>query len=143
MNMKKGLINICFMFFGIVIIFLLTFTYMLYFQVGNITKNIKSELYYELMNGKLELDKDDLSYADFNIDKIGLENRLKEWTENIKEKQINLDKIEIEELLTNITSDRTTLSVKLKVTFVPLIKIRDKLSFYIHDEIDLKLLEYK
>ena len=49
------------MVFGIVIILVLTFVYMLYFQVGNITSNVKEEVYYALMNTKLELDKEDLS----------------------------------------------------------------------------------
>ncbi|MBR6688652.1 MAG: hypothetical protein IKL68_01385 [Clostridia bacterium] len=140
--MKKGIINICFMFFGMVMIFVLTFTYILYFQVGNITNNIKQELYYTLMNGKLELNKEELSYSNFNIDKIKLENRLQKWSEDVKKTLINVDKVEIEELLTNIVLDKAILKVKIKVTFRPLVKIRDELSFYIQEEIDLRLLKY-
>ena len=140
--MKKGIINICFMLFGIVIIFVLTFVYMLYFQVGNIDSNIKEELYYALMNTKLELDKEDLSYANFNVDTIKLDERLNEWAIDTKNAQINVNKIEVEELETKEYLDKFVVKVKLKVTFIPLVKIREKLSFYIEDEIDLKLLKY-
>ncbi len=140
--MKKGIINICFMVFGIVIIFVLTFVYMLHFQVGNITSNVKEELYYALMNTKLELDKEELAYANFNIDNIKLDERLNKWAKDTKDTQINVDKIEIEELQSMEYSDKATVKVKLKVTFIPLVKIREKLSFYIEDEIDLKLLRY-
>ena len=140
--MKKGIINICFMLFGIVIIFVLTFVYMLYFQVGNIDSNIKEELYYALMNTKLELDKEDLSYANFNVDTIKLDERLNEWAIDTKNSQINVNKIEVEELETKEYLDKFVVKVKLKVTFIPLVKIQEKLSFYIEDEIDLKLLKY-
>ena len=140
--MKKGIINICFILFGIVIIFVLTFVYMLYFQVGNIDSNIKEELYYALMNTKLELDKEDLSYANFNIDTIKLDERLNEWAIDTKNSQINVNKIEVEELETKEYLDKFVVKVKLKVTFIPLVKIQEKLSFYIEDEIDLKLLKY-
>ena len=140
--MKRGIISICFMFFGIILIFVLTFTYMIYFQVGNITKNVKSELYYALMNSRLELDKEELSYSNFNIDKLKLADRLNEWKEDIKNNLIQVERIDIEELLTNIVIDKAIIKVKLKITFVPLVKVRDKLSFYIEDEISIKLLEY-
>lgn len=140
--MKRGIISICFMFFGIILIFVLTFTYMIYFQVGNITKNVKSELYYALMNSRVELDKEELSYSNFNIDKLKLADRLNEWKEDIKNNLIQVERIDIEELLTNIVIDKAIIKVKLKVTFVPLVKVRDKLSFYIEDEISIKLLEY-
>jgi hypothetical protein len=141
--MKNGIINISFMLFGIIIIFVLTYMYVLYFQVGSISKNIKSELYYILMECKLELSKDDLAYANFKMDKSKIETRIYKWAENTRKSQINVKNIEIEELLTNIMQDRVTLKVKLKITFSPVIKIRDKLSFYIKDEIVLKLLKYK
>ena len=140
--MKKGIINICFMVFGIVIILVLTFVYMLYFQVGNITSNVKEELYYALMNTKLELDKEDLSYANFNVDSIKLDERLNDWARDTQNTQINVDKIEVEELETRAYVDKFTVKVKLKVTFIPLVKVQEKLSFYIEDEIDLKLLKY-
>lgn len=130
------------MLFGIVIIFVLTFVYMLYFQVGNIDSNIKEELYYALMNTKLELDKEDLSYANFNVDTIKLDERLNEWAIDTKNAQINVNKIEVEELETKEYLDKFVVKVKLKVTFIPLVKIQEKLSFYIEDEIDLKLLKY-
>ena len=130
------------MLFGIVIIFVLTFVYMLYFQVGNIDSNIKEELYYALMNTKLELDKEDLSYANFNVDTIKLDERLNEWAIDTKNAQINVNKIEVEELETKEYLDKFVVKVKLKVTFIPLIKVQEKLSFYIEDEIDLKLLKY-
>ena len=140
--MKNGFINICLMFFGITMILTLTYAYMLYFQVGNITKNIKQELYYSLMNSKLVLNKEELSYGAFDIDEIKLEKRLEDWAREVNKTLINVEKVEIEEMLTNISTDKAILKVKLKVTFSPIVKIRDKLSFYIQDEIDLKLLEY-
>lgn len=140
--MKNGIINICFMFFGIILIFVLTFTYMLYFQVGNITKNIKEELYYALMNSRLELDKEELSYSNFRIDEFKLEDRLNRWKDEVKNDLIQVEKIEIDKLLTNIVIDKAIIKVKLKVTFIPLVKVRDKLGFNIEDEISIKLLEY-
>ena len=140
--MKRGLINICFIFFGIIVIFVLTFTYILYFQVGNITKNIKEELYYAIMNSRLELDKEELSYSKFSVDKLKLEDRLNIWKENVKDELIQVERIDIEELLTNIVIDKAITKVKLKVTFIPLVKVRCKLSFYVEDEISIKLLKY-
>lgn len=140
--MKNGFINICLMFFGIAMILTLTYAYILYFQVGNITKNIKQELYYSLMNSKLVLNKEELSYGAFDIDEIKLEKRLEDWAREVNKTLINVEKVEIEEMLTNISTNKAILKVKLKVTFSPIVKIRDKLSFYIQDEIDLKLLEY-
>ncbi|MBR6613990.1 MAG: hypothetical protein IKK84_04410 [Clostridia bacterium] len=140
--MKKGIINICLMFFGIIIIFILTFTYILYFQVGTITKNIKEDLYYTLMNGILDLDKEELSYAKYSIDNFSLEKRLNKWAEETAKRELNVQNIEIEEIVTDMLSDRAKIKVNLKVTFIPLIKIREKLSFYLQDEIDLMLLEY-
>ena len=140
--MKKGIINISLMVFGIIIIFIFTYVYIIYFQVANISKNIKSELYYILMECKLELNEEDLAYANFKMDKTKIESRIYKWAENAKKAQINVKKIEVKELLTNIMQDRVTLKVKLKITFSPIIKIRDKLSLYIQEEITLKLLEY-
>ncbi len=140
--MKNGLINVCLMFFGIAMILTLTYAYLLYFQVGNITRNIKQELYYALMNSKLELNKQELSYGTFSLDEIKLEKRLNDWTNEVKEMLINVEKVEIDELLTNTSVNNAMLKVKLKVTFRPIVKIRDKLSFYIQDEIDLRLLKY-
>ena len=130
------------MFFGIILIFVLTFTYMLYFQVGNITKNIKEELYYALMNSRLELDKEELSYSNFRIDEFKLEDRLNRWKDEVKNDLIQVEKIEIDKLLTNIVIDKAIIKVKLRVTFIPLVKVRDKLGFNIEDEISIKLLEY-
>ncbi len=141
--MKKGIINICFMFFGIITILVITFTYILYFQVGTITKNIKADLYYTLMNGTIELDKEELSYDKYSINNYELEKRLEKWAcENVR-KEMNVQCIEIVEVLTDMLADRAKIKVKLKVTFIPLIKIRGKLTFNLQDEIDLMLLKYK
>lgn len=131
------------MFSGIIIIFILTFIYILHFQVGTIIKNIKADLYYTLMNGILELDKEALSYAKYSIDNYELEKRLEKWADEIIRKEINVENVEIIEIMTDMLTDRAKIKVKLKVTFVPLIKIRAKLSFFLEDEIDLKLLKYK
>ncbi len=141
--MKKGIINICFMFFGIILIFILTFVYILHFQVGTIIKNIKSDLYYTLMDGILELDKEELSYSKYSVNNYELEKRLEKWTDEIARKEINVKNVEIKEILTDMLTDKAKIKVKLKVTFMPLVKIRDKLSFYLEDEIDLMLLKYK
>ena len=47
------------------------------------------------------------------------------------------------EISTDMLTDRAKIKVKLKVTFIPLIKISSKLSFFLEDEIDLMLLKYK
>lgn len=141
--MKKGIINICFMFFGIIMIFTLTFVYILHFQVGTIIKNIKADLYYTLMNSTLELDKEALAYAKYSINNYELEKRLEKWIDEIAEKEINVQNVEMIEISTDMLTDRAKIKVKLKVTFIPLIKISSKLSFFLEDEIDLMLLKYK
>ncbi len=140
--MKKGIINICFIFFGIIIILIITFVYILYFQVGTITKHIKSELYYTLMNGVIELDKEELSYSKYNINNFELEKRLEKWADEIAKGKMNVQRVEIVEVLTDALVDMAKIKVKLKVTFVPLIKIRGELTFDLQDEIDLMLLKY-
>ena len=76
------------------------------------------------------------------MDSIKLDDRLNKWAKDTKNTQINVDKIEVEELETRAYVDKFTVKVKLKVMFVPLVKVQQKLSFYIEDEIDLKLLKY-
>ena len=57
--------------------------------------------------------------------------------------EINVQNVEMIELSTDMLTDRAKIKVKLKVTFIPLIKISSKLSFFLEDEIDLMLLKYK
>ena len=141
--MKKGLLNISIMFFGITIIFIITFVYLMYFQVGILTEEIKNEVYYILMDTNVELNKKDLPYNKFTLNELELENRLDMSLLKLKNKKMKVTNIKVEELLTNINNDNVIIELTLKVTFEPLIKIKNELSFKITDRIKLNLLQYE
>lgn len=135
--------NIWLMFLGISMILFLTMIYMLYFQVGMIKNRVKEELFYALMNGQVSLDKQELAFRNYEVDKTKLEDSLNLWVKETAKTKINVSEIKINELLTNISKNKATLKVELLVTFKPIVKISDKVIVKINDEIDLSLLKLK
>lgn len=140
---KAGMTNVCIMFVGIALILFFTMIYMLYFQVGIIKNRIKEELFYALMNGQVSLNKQELAYRNYEINKNKLEENLNTWAKEIAKTKINVDEIKISELLTNISKTKATLKIELLVKFTPIVKISDKVTVKINDEIDLSLLKLK
>lgn len=140
---KKGTTNICIMFAGILMIIFFTMTYMLFFQVGIIKNSVKEELFYALMNTQVSLDKEELAYGNYVINKNKLEETLDMWVEETAKSKINVTQIIVKELLTNTSNNNMTIKIELLVTFKPIIKLRDKVSIKIYDDIDLSLLKLK
>ena len=140
---KSGIINIFMLIFGIAMILFLTMMYILYFQVGNIKNSVKEELYFVLMNGQVSLDKEELAFSNYTVDKNKLEEILNLWVKETAKTKINVNEIKIDELLTNTSNNNVTLKVDISVSFVPIVKISDKAIIKINDEIDLSLLKLK
>jgi len=138
---KAGIVNIWLTFMGIAMILFLTMIYMLYFQIGVIKNSVKQELYYALMNGQVSLDKEELAFSSYIIDKNVLEEILNLWVKETAKTKINVDEIKINELLTNTSNNNVTLKIELIVSFAPIVKISDKVTVKINDEIDLSLLK--
>lgn len=140
---KSGIVNICFTIFGITMLLTLTMIYMLYFQVGIIKNRIKEELYYALMNGQVALEREDLAVNVYSVDKNKLEQILNVWLKETVKFKFNVEEVKINELLTNTNKNEFTLKVELIVSFLPIVKISDKASVKINDEITISLLNLK
>lgn len=138
---KSGITNIWITFLGISMILFLTLIYMLYFQVGVIKNSVKEELYYALMNGQVSLDKDELAFNSYIINKNKLEEVLNLWVKETAKTKVNVNEIKINNLLTNTKRNNVTLKIELVVSFTPIVKISDKAIVKIDDEIDLSLLK--
>lgn len=140
---KKGMTNIWIMFLGITMILLFTLIYMLYFQVGVIKNSIREEVFYALMNGQVSLNKEELAFNNYEIDKNKLNDVLNLWVKETAKTKINVTEIKINELLTNKGNDKVTLEIELLVSFIPIVKVSDKAKIKINEEIDLSLLKLK
>jgi len=140
---KYGITNIWLTFLGVAMILLLTIIYMLYFQVGVIKNSVKEEIYYALMNGQVSLDKEELAFGSYIIDKNKLGEILNLWIKETANTKVNVNEIKINELLTNTSNNNVTLKIELVVSFTPIVKISDKAIVKINDEIDLSLLKLK
>lgn len=140
---KSGITNIWLTFFGVVMILFLTMIYMLYFQVGVIKNSVKEELYYALINGQVSLDKEELAYSNYFIDKNRLEEILNLWVKETAKTKININEIKINELLTNTSNNNVRLNIELVVSFNPIIKVGNSAMIKISDEIEISLLELK
>lgn len=140
---KYGITNIWLTFLGIAMILFLTMIYMLYFQVGTIKNSVKSELYYALMNGQVSLDKEELAFSSYNVDKNKLEEILNLWVKQTANTKINVDEIKINELLTNTNNNNVILKIEIVVLFTPIVKISDKAAVKVNEKIDLSLLKLK
>ena len=140
---KFGITNIWITFLGIAMILFLTMIYTLYFQVGVIKNSVKQELYYALMNGQVSLDKDELAFSSYIVDKNKLEEMLNLWVKETSKTKVNVSEIKINKLLTNTSNNNITLKIELLVSFAPIAKISDKAIVKINDEIDLSLLKLK
>lgn len=140
---KKGMTNIWIMFLGITMIILFTLIYMLYFQVGVIKNSIRQEVFYALMNGQVSLNKEELAFNSYEIDKNKLNDILNLWIKETAKTKINVTEIKINDLLTNNSNDKVTLKIELLVSFIPIVKVSDKAKVKINEEIDLSLLKFK
>lgn len=140
---KVGIINIWLTFLGILMILFLTMIYMLYFQVGVIKNSVKEELYYALMNGQVSLDKEELAYSNYFIDKNKLEENLNLWVKETAKTKININQIKINKLLTNTSNHNVKLNIELLVSFNPIIKVGNNAMVKISDEIEISLLKLK
>lgn len=140
---KKGMTNIWLMFLGITMILIFTLIYMLYFQVGVIKNSIREELFYALMNCQVSLNKEELAYNSYELDINKLNDNLDLWVKETAKTKINVTEIKINNLLTNKSKDKVTLKIELLVSFKPIIKISDKATIKINEEIDLALLRLK
>lgn len=138
---KKGFVNICISLGVVIIIVILISVFLIYFQVNVLISEIRQELYYELQNGMLAIEKDELALNSYLIDNKKLTEQINNWIQTSGKSKLNVIDIKIKEITTNNKNKKATFKVKLTVTFKPIINIKQVASIDITNDIDLSLLK--
>ena len=138
---KKGFVNICISLGVVIILVILISIFLIYFQVNVLISEIRQELYYELQNGMLAIEKDELALSNYLIDNKKLTEQINNWIQTSAKSKLNVKDIKIKEITTNKTNKKATFKIKLTVTFKPIINIRQLASIDITNDIDLALLK--
>lgn len=138
---KKGFVNICISLGVVIVIVILISVFLIYFQVNVLISEIRQELYYELQNGMLAIEKDELALNSYLIDNKKLTEQINNWIQTSGKSKLNVIDIKIKEITTNNKNKKATFKVKLTVAFKPIINIKQVASIDITNDIDLSLLK--
>lgn len=135
---KKGNIEILFLtlivFFLIVIFSVL---YILYVQINTFVYPIKQDLFYIVQNAYLSLNKDELSYYNYDIDEDVLNDKVAQII------NLNYDNVNLVSLKYNKITRNVDIIVNIKIKPVVLSNKIGDINLKVKDNIKLKMMEVK
>jgi hypothetical protein len=135
---KKG--NIEILFLTLVIFFLMvvfSVLYILYVQINTFVYPIKQDLFYIVQNAYLSLNKDELSYYNYDIDEYVLNDKVAQVI------KLNYDDVNLESLKYNKNTKNVEVIVNIKIKPIVLSNKIGNITLKVKDNIKLKMMEVK
>jgi flagellar basal body-associated protein FliL len=133
---KKGNVQIVFLTLVIILIlFLLSISYILYFQINSCIYGIKQDIFYIVQNLYLSLNSDELKMYNYVVDKA----KMKEKVETLI--KTNYDNVEIENLIYDEDNNYVILDIKITIKPVALSKKIGYLKLRLREKVKLKMME--
>jgi len=135
-NYKKGSVELLFLtilFFFIII--LTSVTYILYVQINAFVYPIKQDLFYIVQNSYMSLDKEKLSYYEYDIDQEVLNEKVSKII------KLNYNNVDLEDLKYNKESGNVEIVVVINIKPLVLSSQIGNIKLKIKDTIKLKMME--
>ena len=135
---KKGNIEVFFItILFMILIISISVIYILYIQINTYIYPIKQDVFYIVQNSYMSLNKEKLSYYEYDVDVEELNQRIKNLIE------LNYDNVEIEKI--NYNGDLNKIEVTILVNFNPILLTNQigNVNLRINDTIKLKMMEVK
>lgn len=135
-NFKKGSIETFFMaILFIVMIISMSVIYILYIQINTYVYPIKQDIFYIVQNAYISLNKEKLSYYEYDINEFELNERITELM-NLNHNNVNVEKIEYNE-------NSNEVEIIVLVNFKPILLTNQigNVKLKIKDTIKLKMME--
>lgn len=135
---KKGNIEVFFItILFMIMIISISVMYILYIQINTYIYPIKQDVFYIVQNSYMSLNKEKLSYYEYDVDAEELNQRIKNLIE------LNYDNVEIEKI--NYNGDLNKIEVTVLVNFKPVLLTNQigNINLKINDTIKLKMMEVK
>ncbi len=135
---KKGNIEVFFItILFMILIISISVIYILYIQINTYIYPIKQDVFYIVQNSYMSLNKEKLSYYEYDVDAEELNQRIKNLIE------LNYDNVEIEKI--NYNGDINKIEITILVNIKPILLTNQigNINLKINDTIKLKMMEVK
>lgn len=135
---KKG--NVEILFLTLIVFFLMvvfSVLYILYVQINTFVYPIKQDLFYIVQNAYLSLNKDELSYYNYDIDEYVLNDKVAQII------KLNYDDVNLESLRYNKNTKNVEVIVNIKIKSIVLSNKIGNINLKVKDNIKLKMMEVK
>lgn len=135
---KKGNIEVFFItILFMILIISISVIYILYIQINTYIYPIKQDVFYIVQNSYMSLNKEKLSYYEYDVDVEELNQRIKNLIE------LNYDNVEIEKINYNVDLNKIEITISVNIKPILLTNQIGNINLKINDTIKLKMMEVK
>lgn len=135
---KKGNIEVFFItILFMILIISISVIYILYIQINTYIYPIKQDVFYIVQNSYMSLNKEKLSYYEYDVDAEELNQRIKNLIE------LNYDNVEIEKINYNVDLNKIEITISVNIKPILLTNQIGNINLKINDTIKLKMMEVK
>lgn len=137
---KRGNVEIIFLtIFVVILLIILSATYICYLQINSIIYPIKQDLFYIVQNSYFSLDKEELSYSNYEINEVELRMKIDRIISlNYPNKNVKIENVSFNKLT-------ETVDIEIEIILRPIILSNKigSLKIFMVDKIKLKNMEVK
>ncbi|MEG1989753.1 MAG: hypothetical protein RR144_01300 [Clostridia bacterium] len=140
MKYKKGNIQIILISFTIIIMCtILTATFLLYFQINTLIYAIKTDLFYICQNSYFSLNKEELAYADYEVNIEELNKKIV----NLLNLNYSKNNVKLNKLKYDLKNKRIYIDINVEIKPIALEQILGRININIKENVKLNLMEVK